>query len=571
MNRYFLVFSFLILSCGAFAQDLSNLSEGPQFKVTGGLSVNQIGYFSNAAESRRDPYNFFLGGNLTLSAYGLSIPLSFAYSNQNFSLSQPFNQFGLRPTYKWVQGYLGYNSLNFSKYTLAGHIFNGAGVKVSPEGPISATVMYGRLQKAVIPDSTQAGSAAAFRRMGWGGQVVYTADQGRYEISLFGAADDPNSLPIAVLDSATNLTPQQNLAIGIKVNQTLFKVLNLEVEYGNSALTQDQRAAPDAGRPGVEQPLAWAGTAYLRNSSTAYYQAIRGSLSTQIKSTQVGLAYERIDPGYATLGAYFFNQDFENITGNVATSFWEKKINLSASLGVQKDNLSNDQVAQTTRWVGSANVSGQLSPTLNVSANYSNFQSFARIQSQDQFQYVNSLTQFDPNVIDTLSFVQVNQSAGLTASWVLNDQAERPKALVMSGNYSRSADNNPGSAGSDFYNLSAAYSFQDQTAGFGLTAGANATLTQVDTLKTQQLGPTLSANQTFLENQLKLTASFASNVRLGSALPAAWVHTLRIAANYQLFERHQFRLNTSILNRESNTSANRLTEVTANLGYSFAF
>ena len=579
-NRVNIFFALVTsISLGVFsanAQDLSAIGEGPDFKVSGGVNLNQVFYATSGNTRRRDPYNYFLGGNIAVSAYGLSVPLSFSYSNQNFSFAQPFNQYGLQPTYKWVRGYIGYNSLNFSKYTLAGHIFNGVGLALEPEGPFSATIMYGRLQKAVIPDSTAAGAQPTYRRMGWGVKLAYAKGGDKAELSLFGAMDDATSLSLIANDSLLQgMQPMQNLALGLNLSKAIGEKLTLNVEYGNSSLTRDHRAAlvDRAATSTILQPVAFLNPLNPQKTSTAYYQAVKGGLNWNLTVVNLGLGYERIDPGYQTLGAYFFNNDLENFTANVSTTFWDQKISLASNVGAQRNNLDGDQASRTARLVGSVNLGGQINPKLNLNLNYSNFQTFARMQSRDQFQYLNSLSEFDQVNVDTLTFVQVNQTAAATGSFVLSASKERPMALVANLSYSASADTNPESgAGSSFYNSSLAYSFKDQASGFGLSAAVNATFTLMDSVRSQQFGPTLSANQALLENALKINASISANRSLSNvSAGTGWINNLRLSGNYQLLEKHQFRLNLTVLNRPDASEARRLTELTGNLGYSFSF
>ncbi|MEL6534725.1 MAG: hypothetical protein AAFQ98_04900 [Bacteroidota bacterium] len=562
----------------AMGQDLSNLEEGPQFNISGGLNVNQVVYASNSETQRRDPYNYFLGGNVTIGAYGLSVPLSFSYSNQNFSFSQPFNQYGLQPTYKWVRGYIGYNSLNFSKYTLAGHIFNGVGVEVNPDLPFSATVMYGRLRKAVPLQDEESNAEPSYRRMGWGVKLAYTPNGDKYELSLFGAVDDTTSLLLDPTDSLTNskLKPEQNVALGINIAKRIGDRFNLTLEYGNSSLTRDLRSPEVVGHTlnQVYQPVRYLNALSPRKTSTAYYQAFKGGLSANLTVLTLGVGYERIDPGYTTLGAYFFNSDLENLTANVSTSLFSNRVNVAVNAGGQRNNLDNEQTSRTTRFVGSASISGQLSERLNLNLNYSNFQTFARIQSQDQFGFVNSLSEFDSVNVDTLSFVQVNQSGSVSASYVLNTHQDHPMALVANASYSSSSEPTRADApAASFYNVSTAYSYKSQTIGLGLTAAANATFTIQDTLRTTQFGPTISVNKTFLEKTLKLNASISANRSFSNVATASgWINNFRISGNYQLREKHQFRLNTTLLSRpKSGVEGGRQTEFTANLGYAFSF
>src|SRR6187551_476853 len=112
-------------------QNLESIGKEKPLTVNGGISLNQIFYGSSGIESRRDPYSYFASGNINFNLYGWSVPVSFSLSNQNVTYQQPFNQYGIHPTYKWATAHIGYASMSFSPYTLSGHLFNGIGVALA--------------------------------------------------------------------------------------------------------------------------------------------------------------------------------------------------------------------------------------------------------------------------------------------------------------------------------------------------------------------------------------------------------------------------------------------------------
>src|SRR5690606_638628 len=111
------------------------------------------------------------------------------------SFSQPFNQVSFQPQYKWIRTYIGYNSMTFSNYTVAGHVFLGGGVELTP-GKWRIAAMYGRLKKAVPfdPMDTLQYSDAAVKRMECGRKVAYEDNGNLIDFNVFGAKDHRNSV-----------------------------------------------------------------------------------------------------------------------------------------------------------------------------------------------------------------------------------------------------------------------------------------------------------------------------------------------------------------------------------------
>ncbi len=114
----------ILISEKSLAQELSGLSENEPITLSGGFGLNQVLFYTKDTFSVKEPYTYVLNGNLNATIYGIiSCPISFTYSNYGDNFSHPFNfnQFGMQPSYKWLKTYIGYNSMNFSPYTLSGH------------------------------------------------------------------------------------------------------------------------------------------------------------------------------------------------------------------------------------------------------------------------------------------------------------------------------------------------------------------------------------------------------------------------------------------------------------------
>lgn len=557
----------LLTAQALLAQNLEAIGKEKAFTVSGGLSLNQIVYAASGIESRRDPYSYYASGNITFGLYGWSVPLSFALSNQNVSYQQPFNQYGIHPTYKWVTGHIGYSSMSFSPYTLNGHIFKGVGVDLAPGYKFRFSAMYGRLLRAVQPDSSAENPPTpAFKRMGYGFKAHYGDAKYFGEISMFRAMDDSTS--IAYVPEDEGVLPQENLAVSIGGGVTFFQKLLLKGEFASSAITRDLRAA-GSDTKGFHGSF---GNLFTPRISTSYYKAIKGSVSYMGNGFSVGAGYERIDPEYRTLGAYFFNSDLENITVNGATALAGGRVNVAANVGTQRDNLDGSKISTMRRWVSSLSVGFVPNEKLNISTSYSNFQTYTNIRSQ--FVDINQLTPYDN--LDTLNYTQITQNVNANANYQLPGTAQKRQSLSTNISIMKAADRQNDveqNTGSVFYNLNGAYSLNLVPKNFTLTLSLNYSRNKALSSASSTLGPTLVASKGMFDKKLRVSGSASMNNSYTEGSMRNRVVSLRGNTSYSLKQKHNFNLSLMALNRMSKqeTGTTDFTEFTGTLGYSYSF
>lgn len=602
--------------------------EDRQLKVSGGISATQIFYGASGIDSRRDPYTYFLSGNLTFSMFSMAIPLTFSYTNQEFNFSHQlpsvsFNQYGIQPTYKWIKFYAGYNNMTLSPYTMSGHLFLGGGIEAKPPGRVSATVLYGRFRKAQAPvSSLEEGedNNASFRRMGYGAKVGihFKARPGKHksqgksrskytrdgelreevktlatqatkkasksrlagenvpfsdntdllELIVFGAKDQQHSLP--ELDDSTGLFPEENVALSARINKTFLKKFSADVEVATSAITTDIRTIEkDENRQTIF--LVTDGF-FTRKTNTAYYNAYKGQLNYNHKNFTVGMGYERVDPEYRTHGAYFFNNDFENITLNFSTQLWQGKLSVNGSVGSQRNNLNDQNLSTLRRASGSVNVNVIPHPKLNVNLAYSNFQSITRIRNQ--FDIINQLTPFD-NLRDSLNFTQISQNANASINYQVLTRSGHRQFWNINGNV-QVANGKEGSgsgAGTIFYNASTSYNFNWGKLGFTTVLALNYSQNEAgDAALARTIGPTLTFTKTLLKKKLRISLSSSlNNSYLANNITGSIVN-LRLNGSYTLLKKHRFNFNILTLKRNAtDTSHDTFAEFTGTLGYSYSF
>ncbi|MEM9338149.1 MAG: hypothetical protein AAGA66_05430 [Bacteroidota bacterium] len=551
------------------AQDLSAVGKANPLSINGSISINQIAYGAIGIDSRRDPYSFFASGGLTFNLYGWSVPVNFTYSNQEASFSQPFNQYSLSPTYKNYTGHFGYTSMTFSPYTLSGHVFLGAGVEASFEKWRTGG-MYGRLRKEVEP-TAEAPERAVYRRMGYGGQAVFSHKGTTLDFSFFRGKDDAGSITFDQVDSVT-VTPEENLVMSIGGTRQLFKKISLSINYALSAITADTRF----GFQSLESNRFYnnLGGFFIVNGSTSFYDAVKVGTSYAGQGYTVGFGYERVDPGYTSHGAYYFVNDLENITINGSKVLLGGRMNLNASGGVQRDNLNGEKISTMERFVGDVSVGYTPSSRLNLTTSYSNFQTFTNIQSQ--FVNINELTPFDN--LDTLDFRQISQSISASGNYMISSSETRRQNAGLNVTLQDAKDTQgeaEQSSGNLFYLISGSYSVNYVPQKINGAISFNYNRSTTADLMTETLGPSVSFGKSLKENKMNISAGLSWNQSRTGGVSQGSVASLRLGGRYLWKEKHNFNLNLTTVNRSvpgtETSSASDFTEITATLGYSYSF
>lgn len=545
-------------------------------KVAGGLNYSSVFYNAEGIPNRRQPYTWFLNGNLNVSILDFSLPFTFNYSNNQIAYTQPFNIQSFNPTYKWIKGYAGITSMNFSQYTLAGHIFAGGGVELSPKN-FKFAAMYGRLKKAVEFDAvTNSDINMSYKRMGWGASAGYEKNGHGIKIIYFAAKDDPNSLQFVPIN--TNVTPMENTVISIAGKTALYKNIKLEAEYALSGLTRNVTSPSDLNSPPKNQlPLI-----FQPNATSQFFSAFKSSIGYGIKSFGINLNYERIEPDYKTLGAYYFNNDLENITLAPSLSLLQGKLNLSLNTGLQRDNLDNSKLNTSKRWVGSFNANYSPNQHWNLMGSYSNFSTFTKQRPQED--------PFYKNTLDTLNFYQLSQNAMLSTSYNFG-KTKTKQNILLTANYlvtgqNQGAIQDPGWFGTTAQiklpsrvvngNLSHNVSITKTKTAFSLALNCN--YSEMINTFTMYYGPNLNVSQAFYKSTLRVSVGTSYNQVLINDEKANELFNHRLSFNYSpKFKNQKFGrvgMNVSAIYTQklkTSVGVGEFSEFTGNVGLNYSF
>lgn len=535
-------------------QDVEQVIKAPWVNTNGGLTMSHIGNFSNDSIHKVQIYSYFLSGNLNTQLWEVvDLPIAFSYTNSQIdrSLPQPFNRFSLAPSYKWVKTYMGYSSMSFSPYTLSGHEFLGGGVELTPDNKFSFAAMYGQLNKAVKPDTL--GNEPCYKRFGGGFKLGYTGDKFEIGFNIFKAKDIENSLQMNIGDSLL-VKPKENLAGSLAVKSKLINNLTFTGEYALSFMNQDIGIADSL--PGTTNRF------FEQRGDVSKYSAMKASVSQSSKIGNVGVSYERVAPNYSTLGAYYFTNDFENFTADLMVKIIPK-VNLAMNVGVQKDNLQNQESTSNKRLIYSINGNIAASKKLSINSSVSNVQTYIHIKD-----IYNEITQTNPyQNLDTLSFTQLNFTAMANGNYIVKSNNNTNQSLNAGFTYQQASEiqaDDKRYIGNRIYNGNMAYQYSLIPQKLNIASTVNYNYNQLPEMSIQVISLNLSVRKDFFEKFKTALAATYSN-----SSEATHIINLRLSGGYIWLERHNFNLSLSMVNNQR--SNYKTTQYGVNFTYSYLF
>lgn len=540
------------------------------FKLSGGINASALTYGGNDG-SNRDPFNWYLQGSLNISLLGqINLPLSMNFTNAGSNFQTPTlpNRIGIHPTYKWVTAHLGDVAMSFSPYTLNGHQFTGAGFDVSPKGRFKISAMYGRLQRAVEYDSLNIASLPAYKRFGYGTKILYntTNKKAQFGVTIFKAKDEVSSLNFK--PDSLQVLPQQNLVTSFSTSLKPSQTTEFTGEYAVSALTRDVRDTT----PVESKSKNLLGVLMNTKNSTGFYKALKLQFNVKIKASVVGIGYERVDPGYKTLGAYFFNNDLENITLNFSKMFLKNTINFSSNVGIQRDNLDNAKSGENKRYIFSTNLGYTPNQKTFMTLTYSNFQTYMHIKPL--FQLINQVNQIQN--LDTLNFSQVNQNANFNINFITKQTKSLMQNLNINISYQNAVDKASGkvkeNGDTKMYNTSVSYNFSIIPKAININTCFNYSYNALGSTNFKILGPLVGLTSKLFNKKVTFGIVYSYNISSSTDVtqPKRSIASTRLNATYTFFKKHNFTLGTTHQNNKvSNGSSTNV--FLGNLTYGFSF
>jgi hypothetical protein len=558
------ILGLFIYISAAHSQDIGNLHAQKPIDLTGSVQLRGIYYTATGITDRRSPFSYIFSGNLSLNIYGVSLPVGFTVGEKENSYSQPFNEFGISPHYKWITVHAGYRNINFSPYTLAGYTMLGAGVELTP-GKFRFGFMYGRLNRATTLDTTtQSLIPVSFTRKAIAVKIGYGTQNNFIDFSMLKGKDDASSVRVdsAVLDSL-NVLPAANTVVAVSTRFTLWKNIFFEGDAGASIYTQDVNSPltlDSVNDPVVKKIKSIA----LVNGTSEFTTAISGAIGYKSKLYTIKFQYQRIDPNFQSMGAYFFNNDLENYVFAPNFRLFKSKLRFNGSIGIQHDNLQHQKEATSRKIIGTAMLSVDFTKALGLDVVYTNFSNNQQPQT----------IRFS----DSIKIVQTTQNFSVSPRYTISNSTTL-HSLVLSASAMQMNDfNNYFAQNAISRNVSYKQVYFNYTYGIiqtKLSLYANLSYTQADAPGTAEnnKGCTLGFNKSFTKPPILLSASvgyFLGNQNGGNN------NTVNASANCQYKFLKKQSLNALIFytnNKPKNASAivPSFSETRIELAYEYSF
>lgn len=553
------------------SQDISSITAKNLIKVNGGFNQNLTMYNASGTSANRQPLAYSLSANINVSVINtFSFPFSFSYTTNKFSTAQPtFNPTSISPSYKWIKVFFGNVSSSYSQYTLSGAQYFGGGFELTPpKWKIAGN--YGRFKQATPynPIDDNSISSIAYTRIGFGGLVGYTGKGWNIESSFFKGKDDPSSL--GYLPSQSNLVPKENLSVSLQSRLQPFKKLSLEL-FGATSLITNNASIQGNSTVSKYYPLGWFMNS---NSSSQIYNVYRIAANFNEKNYGLNAKFEHVDPGYLTLGGYFFNNDVEkfSIGGNV--KLLKGRITLTDNIGFQRNNL-NYTKKQTNLQLSNA-FSANIMPLerVNISLGYSTFSN-----------YTNRSLAFEPfaRTIDSFSVYSISTSANTNISYQLPSK-ETPQSFNLSLNYQK-ANNEQGVDVSNYntsnnYVANLGYSRNMTKQNLSLNSSVNYNLSSSKAGDNKAYGFSLGASKPFFDKKVNCNFSSSFNLASPSTGSGSKVFANKLSASFApkfkkeslMTKNHSFSFNISLVNQiPDDASKSSRSELTSAVTYGWSF
>ncbi len=354
------------------------------FSVSGSAGITYEGYGLNRNPSgwtgyaARKPWNqvrfnftptFKFGKNFSLpfNFNFAAIPTNFAgpyagIKNQNFTqfITNPVNNFGVNPKYKWAELQLGTQYLKYSDLSTGDIGIFGAGIDLRPK-TWRFKFFTGISQDGVNYFAGPPTVTGAYKRKNWMLQIGNEVE-GKYLFAVNLAKG--KDVPASSAPPPLTVKPQEGVVISIVADAYVEKIY-FKAEAAQSTFTKDATTPATTLLRGFKPFI---------DPHTSTLTDFAGQVSAGWKSTNldIGIGAKYIGAGFQTTGYPYLQPDRIDYTLNTRFNAWKKKMNVVASVGRRVNNVKNTAL-RASQFIGNLNWFTQFNEHWSLNVNYNNF------------------------------------------------------------------------------------------------------------------------------------------------------------------------------------------------------
>jgi hypothetical protein len=355
------------------------------FSASGTMGISYEGYGLNRTPSGwmgylpRKPWNqvrfnftptFSVGKNFTLpfNFNFAAKPTNFAgpYSGiikQNFSqyITNPMNNFGLNPKYKWAELQLGTQYLKYSELSTGDIGIFGAGIDLRPK-TYRIRFFSGISQQGINYFAGPPMVTGAYKRKNWMLQLG-KEKEGKYLVA-FNLAKGKD-VPASAAPPPVTIKPQEGVVMSLMTDWYFKKGWYVKAEAAQSVFTRDLNTPFDSSQKQFKPFLK-------THTSTGKDYAGQLMLGKKSKNFDIGLSSKYLGAGFQTTGYPYLQPDRLDYTLNTRFNAWHNKTNVVASIGQRVNNVHNTAL-KAKQFIGNLNWFTQFDDHWSLNVNYNNF------------------------------------------------------------------------------------------------------------------------------------------------------------------------------------------------------
>lgn len=546
----FLLLAGLFISLDAKSQ---LLLFNDKVEVTGSLTAQASFYSSNSAYRRMEPFSWRIYGNPRVRMKNWDIPMNLVLGSYQDRARQAFNKFGLSPVYKdWLTIHLGHRNLNFSPLVLGGKTMLGAGFEINP-GKFRAGFIWGRFDRAVAPDSLSI-YQPTYKRTGFSAKIGYGTRSNYVDLVFLHAEDDTNSL--GALPGNKKVNPQENSVLGLTIRQRIIKNLYFKFDAALSAYSLDTRVgAPEGADPALSKIMS----VFLPvRKSNQYLTALRTSLEYRKMKYSAGIEYERIEPDFKSMGAWFIRNDIERLTLSGRFSLSKQNLNGNVRIGVQRNNILYDRSTKSFQNVNSLNVNYRPDRKWLLNLNYTNYmtrQTLSLLGFEDSTLLNRRMNNVALATIYRGSGTEYVHTGRVLFSYQNNRDREQVSPLVFNS-----------------FNVQLGYTVNFRSVDLGV--GPSFTFNRYEYIlaRTLRYNPAIRVNKSFFDRKMNtwLSTGLSFSRSEGAAQKTVWRNILNIS--YKILKKQSLSLRLTLTTNQGKAQGlPSYTEFMGDVAYSISF